>query len=58
MVAQAVVSEFTGNMKLIPVTYGNIYGTVYKRYYGGGKEDPVRTDKSKPMVIGANGFQC
>jgi hypothetical protein len=20
------------------------------------KEDPVRTDKSKPMVIGANGF--
>ncbi len=44
-------------MKLIPgEAYGNIYGTHYLRYYGGGKEDPVRTDKSKPMVIGANGF--
>jgi len=44
-------------MKLIPgEAYGNIYGTIYKRYYGGSKEDPVRTDKSKPMVIGANGF--
>ncbi len=44
-------------MKLIPgEAYGNIYGTHYLRYYGGGKEDPVRTDKSKPMIIGANGF--
>ena len=44
-------------MKLIPgEAYGNIYGTHYVRYYGTGKEDPVRTDKSKPMVIGANGF--
>lgn len=44
-------------MKLIPgEAYGNIYGTHYLRYYGGEKEDPVRTDKSRPMIIGANGF--
>jgi TonB-linked SusC/RagA family outer membrane protein len=44
-------------MKLIPgEAYGNIYGTHYARYYGGDKEDPVRTDKSRPMIIGANGF--
>ncbi|WP_276504347.1 SusC/RagA family TonB-linked outer membrane protein [Terrimonas pollutisoli] len=44
-------------MKLIPgEAYGNIYGTHYKRYYGNDKEDPVRTDKSRPMIIGANGF--
>ncbi|RYY22649.1 MAG: SusC/RagA family TonB-linked outer membrane protein [Chitinophagaceae bacterium] len=44
-------------MKLIPgEAYGNIYGTHYRRYYGTDKEDPVRTDKSRPMIIGANGF--
>ena len=44
-------------MKLIPgEAYGNIYGTHWKRYYGNEKEDPVRTDESRPMVIGANGF--
>ncbi|MEO6001361.1 MAG: SusC/RagA family TonB-linked outer membrane protein [Chitinophagaceae bacterium] len=44
-------------MKLIPgEAYGNIYGTYWKRYYGTDIEDPVRTDKSKPMLIGANGF--
>ncbi len=44
-------------MKLIPgKAYGNIYGTYWRRYYDGSKEDPVRTDKSKPMLIGANGF--
>ncbi|HEY0677818.1 MAG TPA: SusC/RagA family TonB-linked outer membrane protein [Chitinophagaceae bacterium] len=44
-------------MKLIPgEAYGNIYGTHYLRYYGADKEDPVRTDKSRPMIIGANGF--
>ena len=44
-------------MKLIPgEAYGNIYGTHYLRYYGGAKEDPVRTDKSRPIIIGANGF--
>lgn len=44
-------------MKLIPgEPYGNIYGTHYLRYYGNEKEDPVRTDKSRPLIIGANGF--
>ncbi|HEX7905783.1 MAG TPA: SusC/RagA family TonB-linked outer membrane protein [Chitinophagaceae bacterium] len=44
-------------MKLIPgEAYGNIYGTYYKRYYGNDKEDPIRTDKSRPIIIGANGF--
>ena len=44
-------------MKLIPgEAYGNIYGTHYLRYYGTDKEDPIRTDKSRPMIIGANGF--
>ena len=44
-------------MKLIPgEAYGNIYGTHYLRYYGNDKEDPIRTDKSRPMIIGANGF--
>ncbi len=44
-------------MKLIPgEAYGNIYGTHWLRYYGTDKEDMVRTDKSRPMVIGANGF--
>lgn len=44
-------------MKLIPgEAYGNLYGTHYLRYYGTDIPDPVRTDKSRPMVIGANGF--
>lgn len=44
-------------MKLIPgEAYGNLYGTHYLRYYGNDTPDPVRTDKSRPMVIGANGF--
>lgn len=44
-------------MKLIPgEAYGNIYGTHFLRYYGSDKEDPIRTDKSRPLIIGANGF--
>lgn len=43
--------------KLIPgEPYGNIYGSYYLRYYGSEPEDPMRTDKSKPLLIGANGF--
>ncbi|MEJ7779168.1 MAG: SusC/RagA family TonB-linked outer membrane protein [Daejeonella sp.] len=43
--------------KLIPgQPYGNIYGSYYLRYYGADKEDPVYTDKNRPMLIGANGF--
>jgi TonB-linked outer membrane protein, SusC/RagA family len=44
-------------MKLIPgEPFGNIYGTHYLRYYGNDKEDPIRTDKSRPIVIGDDGF--
>jgi TonB-linked SusC/RagA family outer membrane protein len=36
---------------------GNIYGTYWQRYYGNGKTgDSLFTDKSKPQVIGADGF--
>ncbi|SKB39057.1 SusC/RagA family TonB-linked outer membrane protein [Daejeonella lutea] len=43
--------------KLIPgQPYGNIYGSYYLRYYGTDKEDPVYTDKNRPLLIGANGF--
>ncbi|MHA4894326.1 SusC/RagA family TonB-linked outer membrane protein [Pedobacter sp. PWIIR3] len=43
--------------KLIPgQPYGNIYGSYYLRYYGTDAEDPMRTDKSRPLLIGANGF--
>ena len=45
-------------MKLIPgEAYGNIYGSHYLRYYGPGEEpDPLFLDKSRPIVIGENGF--
>jgi TonB-linked SusC/RagA family outer membrane protein len=44
-------------MKLIVGdSYGDIYGTVWQRYYGTDTEDPLRVDKSRPMLIGANGF--
>ncbi len=43
--------------RLIPgEPYGNIYGSYYLRSYGTDVEDPNRTDKSKPLLIGANGF--
>lgn len=43
--------------KLIPgQPYGNIYGSYYLRYYGADTEDPVYTDKNRPLLIGANGF--
>jgi TonB-linked SusC/RagA family outer membrane protein len=43
--------------RLIPgEPYGNIYGSYYLRYYGTDVEDPNRTDKSRPLLIGANGF--
>lgn len=37
-------------------SYGNIYGTYWQRYYGSDAEDPIRTDKSRPQLIGADGF--
>ncbi|MEO6520111.1 MAG: SusC/RagA family TonB-linked outer membrane protein [Mucilaginibacter sp.] len=36
--------------------YGNIYGTVWQRYYGSDAENATFTDKNRPMLIGANGF--
>lgn len=43
--------------KLIPgEPYGNIYGSYYLRYYGADAEDAVKTDRSRPIIIGANGF--
>jgi TonB-linked SusC/RagA family outer membrane protein len=43
--------------KIIPgQPYGNIFGSYYLRYYGTSVEDPMLTDKSLPMLIGANGF--
>jgi TonB-linked SusC/RagA family outer membrane protein len=35
---------------------GNIYGTYWERYYGNKTEDPLHTDKSLPIIIGADGF--
>jgi TonB-linked SusC/RagA family outer membrane protein len=47
----------TVTMKLVPgQPYGNIYGSHYLRYYGTDKPDPLFTDTSRPMVIGADGF--
>ncbi len=45
------------NFKLVEgQPYGNIYGSYYLRYYGDKTEDPNVTDKSLPLLIGANGF--
>jgi len=33
-----------------------LFGRSYTRYYGSDKEDPLLIDKSRPIVIGANGF--
>ncbi|WP_347158361.1 SusC/RagA family TonB-linked outer membrane protein [Pontibacter chitinilyticus] len=51
-------SGSTVSMKLIPgQSYGDLYGTSYKRYYGPGEEeDPMTLDESRPIVIGADGF--
>ncbi len=35
---------------------GDIYGTHWQRYYGGKTPDPLRIDKSLPIIIGSNGF--
>lgn len=34
---------------------GAIFGTSYQRYYGSDKEDPLKIDYSKPVVIGQTG---
>ena len=43
--------------KLIPgEAYGNIYGSYYMRYYGTDVDTDVKLDRSRPLLIGANGF--
>ncbi len=58
--SQSGYAGSTVTQKLIPGTaYGNLYGTSYKRYYAKGsegEEDPITIDKSRPIVIGTNGF--
>ncbi|MBX3241552.1 MAG: SusC/RagA family TonB-linked outer membrane protein [Chitinophagaceae bacterium] len=45
-------------MKLMPgLPYGSIFGTHYVRHHEPGHvEDPIRLDRSLPIVIGADGF--
>ncbi|MBS1599272.1 MAG: SusC/RagA family TonB-linked outer membrane protein [Bacteroidetes bacterium] len=48
-------SNSTVTQKYIPgESVGNIYGTPWTRY--GDDKDPLRSDKSKPLLIGADGF--
>ncbi|MFT4017153.1 MAG: SusC/RagA family TonB-linked outer membrane protein [Agriterribacter sp.] len=35
---------------------GDLYGRTYKRYFGTDTEDPAVLDKSRPLIIGSNGF--
>ncbi len=35
---------------------GDIYGTHWSRYYGNKTPDPLKIDKSFPIIIGADGF--
>lgn len=35
---------------------GAIFGRSYLRYYGSEKEDPLRIDKNRPLIIDSNGF--
>jgi outer membrane receptor protein involved in Fe transport len=44
-------------MKYIPgESVGDIFGTPWTRYYDHGDQDPLHVDKSRPMLIGADGF--
>lgn len=55
--SQAGYAGATVTMKLIPgEAYGNLYGTHFARFYGSDPQDPLRTDQSRPLIIGANGF--
>ena len=48
-------SNSTVTMKYIPgESVGNIYGTPWSRYND--NKDPLRSDKSLPLLIGADGF--
>ena len=51
-------SNSTVTMKYIPgESVGDIFGTPVSRYYDAShQEDPIHPDKSRPVLIGANGF--
>jgi TonB-linked SusC/RagA family outer membrane protein len=51
-------SHATVTMKYIPgESVGDIFGTPWTRYYDANHtEDPLRPDKSRPLLIGADGF--
>jgi len=47
----------TVTQKYIPgYPVGALFGRSYARYYGTATEDPLLIDKSRPILIGANGF--
>ena len=49
----------TSTMRLVPgYAYGNLYGRSYQRYYENASEANAspELDRSRPIVIGANGF--
>jgi len=47
----------TVTQKFIPgMPVGALYGRTYQRYFGSAHEDPTVLDRSKPIVIGADGF--
>jgi len=43
--------------KFVPgMPVGALYGRTYQRYFGSAHEDPAVLDRSKPMLIGPDGF--
>ena len=47
----------TVTQKYVPgMPVGALYGRTYQRYFGSAHEDPTVLDRSRPIVIGANGF--
>jgi TonB-linked SusC/RagA family outer membrane protein len=57
--SQSGYANSTVTMRLVPgYAYGNLYGRSYQRYYANAADanaSPV-LDRSRPIVIGANGF--
>lgn len=57
MGSQFGYSSSTVTQKYIPgYPVGALFGRTYQRYFGNDTEDPMRLDKSRPIVIGSNGF--
>jgi TonB-linked SusC/RagA family outer membrane protein len=55
--SQSGYANSTVTMKLVPgYAYGNLYGRSYRRYFANPTEETVELDRSRPVVIGANGF--